>query len=90
MKEIECTITGRVQMVMYRAYVERKAKKFGLVGTVKNSEDGSVEVVAQGDETMLKNLIGTLKHGSLFSKVEHVAVTWKEPILSFKDFSIVY
>ena len=56
-KEIEVIIRGRVQMVMFRDFTKRKAGSLGLTGTVKNLKDGSVCVVAQGDEDKLNKFI---------------------------------
>ena len=53
MKRIECHIEGRVQMVMYRDFAMRKAKLLGLSGTVKNNDDGTVTLVAEGEEEQL-------------------------------------
>lgn len=90
MKEIECRITGRVQLVMFRDFVKRKARSLGLVGEVKNLSDGSVYTIAQGEEKKLLAVIEHLKRGSFLSHVENVAVVWKEPIRLYQSFDIVY
>ena len=54
-------IEGRVQMVMFRDFAQRKARSFDLVGWVKNLPDGSVEVVAQGEPDTLKQYIEALQ-----------------------------
>ena len=50
------TIRGRVQGVMFRDFIQRKAQSLSLVGTVQNRPDASVEVVAVGEEENLKKL----------------------------------
>ena len=87
-KEIFCTIRGRVQLVMYRDFACRKARRFGLVGYVKNHSDGSVEVLAQGSEELLKKYIEQLEKGSPLSRVKEVEVQWREPSMKFSNFSI--
>ncbi len=77
-------------MVMFRDFVRRKAMKLGLSGTVKNSEDGSVKVVAEGGEVELKKLIERLHKGPAFARVESVGVAWKDSEEAFKDFSIIF
>jgi len=90
-KEIECSIIGRVTGVMFRDFVCRQARRFGLIGTVQNQPDRTVRVVAQGDETSLRQLISELNRGSIFSNVEKVEVIWRAPIrASEKKFKIIY
>lgn len=89
-KRLECTVFGRVQMVMFRDFVTRNARARGLVGTVTNNHDGSVSVVAQGDEANLRDLLVRIQKGSLLSRVDRVDVRWGEPLGKFKTFDILY
>lgn len=85
---MEVTITGRVQAVMFRDFTKRKAQKLGLVGFVKNNEDGSVFVVSEGKKEQLEKLLSYLSRGPLLARVENVNVVWKEPEGCFSDFQI--
>ncbi len=87
-KEVFCIIRGRVQMVMFRDFVCRKARRMGIVGFVKNRDDGTVEVLAQGHEGHLRKFIDLLNRGSLLSRVDQVEVQWREPAMNFSNFSI--
>ncbi len=89
-KQIECKITGRVQLVMFRDFAQRKARALKLVGTVQNMPDGSVRVGAQGEESVLQKYIGHLKKGSVLSRVDGVEVVWASPASVFTDFQILY
>jgi acylphosphatase len=89
-KEVECTVTGRVQMVMYRDFAARKARTLGIVGTVQNWKDGSVHVVAQGEEENLAKYIDLLKKGSTFSRVDSVEVNNKENLGKYAIFNIIF
>ncbi len=89
MKEIYCIISGVVQIVMYRSFARDKAHKLGLKGTVRNLPDGTVEVIAQGEEEKLKKFIDELHKGTIFSRVDEVKVTWREPSAKFSDFDII-
>jgi len=89
-KEIHCRITGKVQMVIYRDFVQRKARALGISGTVENKEDRSVEVIAQGEEENLKKLIEHLHKGSFLARVAQVEVEWREPDESLEGFTILY
>ena len=89
-KEFRGTVTGRVQMVMYRDFAQRKARGLHIVGTVKNLPDKTVEVFAQGEEKDLERYIEKLKRGSILSRVDDVALEWREPSSPFEGFKIVY
>lgn len=56
-------ISGRVQGVGYRFFVERWANQLGLPGYVKNLWDGNVEVYAIGDEVTLEEFRRHLSEG---------------------------
>ncbi len=75
-------------MVMYRDFAQRKARGLRLAGTVQNLKDGSVAVVAEGEEEALKKFVTLLHKGSLFAKVEEAETKWIEASGGFKDFVI--
>lgn len=89
-KEIECLVRGRVIGVMFRDFVRRQARRLGLTGTVQNLSDGSVRVIARGDESSLRQLVSYLERGSLWSKVEKVEVNWRQPTGEIDSFRITY
>lgn len=70
-------VTGRVQGVGYRWWTRREAESLGLRGTVRNCEDGSVEVVASGAAGALDHLRRILEQGPPGARV--AAVT-EEPV----------
>ena len=90
MHEFRAIISGRVQMVMFRDFTCRKARKVGVAGFVRNLPDGAVEVVAQGTKENLEKLITYLHKGSVFSKVENVAIEWRTPQKTFDSFDLIY
>lgn len=90
MVELSATVLGKVQGVMYRAYVQDAAVKFNLVGYVRNEPDGSVLVVAQGLPDTLKEFVEYLYEGSLLSKVESVSIDWRTPRITYREFSVLH
>ncbi|MEA2025292.1 MAG: acylphosphatase [Chloroflexota bacterium] len=68
------TVRGFVQGVGFRWFVERQAASLGLDGWVSNQSDGSVEVVAEGSEDVLGQLVLMLWEGPAGSAVSDVAV----------------
>ena len=89
MKCIHLIISGRVQGVFFRDNTRRKATELGLKGYAKNLLDGNVEVVAQGDEEKLNELIEFIKRGPGIAKVENIKIKHKEPE-NFKNFEIIH
>ena len=89
-KCLHARVTGRVQMVMFRDFTRRAARRLGLVGEVKNLPDGSVEVCAEGEEQKLNELLLHLKKGPLLARVDDINVEWMEPNGQWKSFDIIY
>lgn len=68
------TVRGYVQGVGFRWYVEREAARLGLDGWVANRSDGSVEVVVEGPEELLGQLLLQLWEGPAGAAVRDVEV----------------
>ncbi len=88
MTEIYCIVSGKVQNVRYRDYVQVSAGELGITGWVKNLPDGTVAVCAQGLPDELKDFVEYLHEGSLQAKVEGVSVEWRTTKRRDDDFSI--
>jgi acylphosphatase len=67
-------VSGRVQGVGFRWFVEREAKLLALRGWVRNRHDGSVEVLACGTEEQLGRLYTKLRTGPPAARVDKVDV----------------
>ena len=89
LKQVQLAVRGRVQGVFFRASSQREARRLGLTGWVKNRADGSVEVVAEGEEEELKELIAWAHRGPSAGRVERVDVRWRGFSGEFSDFRIV-
>ena len=89
LKQVQLTVRGRVQGVFFRASAQREARRMGLTGWVKNRSDGSVEMLAEGEEDGLKDLIAWANRGPSASRVERVDVRWRSFTGEFPDFRIV-
>ena len=73
MLQYKLKITGVVQGVGFRYFVRQEAARLGLAGAVWNCP-GSVEVVVQGEEALLEQLVEQCKLGPTYSKVATVDV----------------
>ncbi len=88
--EIHCLVTGKVQGVGYRAFVEDVARERGVTGWVRNDlGKGFVEIVYQGYPEVLKLCIEDLHRGSVLSRVEGVAIDWRTPKDQLDEFKIL-
>lgn len=65
-------VSGKVQGVWFRASTREQALRMNLRGFARNLDDGSVEVVAQGDENSLALLEAWLWQGPQLAEVSHV------------------
>jgi len=87
--EVEITLTGKVQGVGMRDYLKNRAEELGVRGFVRNAEDGSVEVIAQGEREALEEFLRRAKRGSVFSRVEEAEATWYDTVQDpLEDFTI--
>jgi acylphosphatase len=68
-------ITGRVQGVGFRFYMERKARELGVSGWVRNRADGSVEAVVQGPAPAVGAMIAWTRRGPPSAVVADVRIS---------------
>lgn len=81
-------VTGLVQGVGFRYFVYARATRLGIRGFVKNNPDGSVEIVAEEDRSLIEELLREVKVGPRSAQVTDVKIRWKEPAHHFKEFTI--
>ncbi|MBU2545427.1 acylphosphatase [Patescibacteria group bacterium] len=83
-------ISGRVQMVLFRASTQQKAKKFKVKGFVKNLPDKRVEAIIEGEQENVDKLIEWCRRGPILAKVKGVEVIQEEYTGEFNKFDILY
>ncbi len=89
-KHLSCIICGDVQGVSFRDFTRSTARDLHLVGTVRNCADGTVEVVAEGEEEALREFLHALKEKHPFARVERIDVAWDTAAGAFSDFRILH
>src|SRR3954469_10400672 len=89
LKQLQLVIRGRVQGVYFRASAQREARRLGLVGLVRNRPDGSVEIVAEGEESSIRELHGWAQKGPSVARVDRVDTRWRSYSGEYSDFRIV-
>ena len=81
---------GRVQGVFFRANTQECALSLGLVGWVRNTRDGRVEALFEGDEEAVRKAIDWCENEQPYAHVRSKTVDFSEPTGEFRDFAIVY
>ncbi|MEX0900382.1 MAG: acylphosphatase [Gammaproteobacteria bacterium] len=87
MRTVRCIVTGRVQGVWFRGSTQKEAQRFGVTGWALNRDDGSVEVVAHGDDAAVNALVAWLHKGPRLARVDAVQVEpaeTKSPLTTFE------
>ncbi|MDO4912411.1 MAG: acylphosphatase [Lactobacillus sp.] len=91
MQTMKYRVSGLVQGVGFRYSTQVFAQKIGLKGSVKNENDGTVTIIAQGDAATLSKFIHQLpSHLSPFAKIEHVNVESLDNYPQLADFRVLY
>jgi acylphosphatase len=83
-------IRGRVQGVGFRYFAVRAARHAGVVGTVRNLPDGSVEAIAEGAPEALADFREQVGRGPSYSHVASVDETELAPTGRYHAFDVVY
>lgn len=83
-------ISGFVQGVGFRYFIESLANELSLSGWVRNAPDGNVEAVFEGREENIEKAIVACKEGPPFAKVEDVIVKKSKARGDLKGFTIKY
>jgi acylphosphatase len=72
-------IHGRVQGVFFRDTFRRIAERNGVSGWARNTREGTVEAVLEGDEEAVDRAIDWARRGPEGAAVEQVEVSEEEP-----------
>ena len=81
--------SGHVQGVGFRYTVKSIAPGFEVTGTVRNRDDGSVELIAEGERSELEEFQKGIQESGLGMLIKKEVVQWGEAHGEFKGFEIV-
>jgi acylphosphatase len=76
LERLHAIVHGDVQGVGFRYFVQRRARQLGLRGWVRNNDDGSVELVAEGERGELEELKRAAEQGPRMARVDRVDARW--------------
>lgn len=85
---LHAVVKGRVQGVGFRDFAYRYAVQLGLVGYVRNTLDGAVEVEAEGTRPALQTYLARLHEGPRAAWVARVDADWAEADGRFRSFTV--
>ena len=89
-QRIRMQVRGRVQGVCFRMETRLEAERLGLTGWVRNCRDGSVELLAEGDETDISNFAKWCHRGPAMAMVRDVDESIGPATGEFDSFEISY
>lgn len=84
--ELHAIVRGEVQGVGFRATARHFATSLGVMGTVRNCTDGSVEIFAQGQKETLEVLLNNLRR---HFEIQSIEVSYSNPIRAYSGFFII-
>lgn len=90
MWQLHALIKGRVQGVGFRYTVQRYAEQMGLMGTVRNLHDGSVELYAQGSREHLEDFLLKLKEQPGMGRIDTIQTTYSNSEKEYDSFRIIH
>ncbi|MCC4768737.1 hypothetical protein FXV91_00560 [Methanosarcina sp. DH2] len=88
-KRAEIKVYGRVQKAGFRDFIDEIAFNLNLNGYVKNLDDGTVQVVCEGDEDTISELIKKINITQYPIRVENIEVTYKKPTGEYTEFELI-
>ena len=87
-KKFKALFSGMVQGVGFRFTAERIARRFEVMGYVRNLPNGKVELVAEGGEPVLKDFLKAVCESPVAAYIRDIETQWSEPEGKFTRFSI--
>ena len=79
MKRAHVVVRGSVQGVFFRAETRSRARSLGVDGWVRNTGEGAVEAVFEGDDDRVDSMVEWARRGPSGARVSEVDVTWGDP-----------
>lgn len=83
-------VSGRVQGVFFRSYIQQLAWRHNVKGWVRNLRDGRVEAVVEAEKGDVNAVIEGCRRGPSHAAVRDVKVEWQDYNGEFQSFEIRY
>ncbi|HQE93548.1 MAG TPA: acylphosphatase [Anaerolineae bacterium] len=85
---VHIVVHGEVQGVGFRSFVQARALALNIGGWVRNCEEGTVEIWAEGPHDTLQRLIQEVQRGPRHGLVSHLDIEWVPPQNTLGGFHI--
>ncbi len=85
---VHIVVQGYVQGVGFRYFVLRSATSLGVTGWIRNRYSGEVELEAEGERSLIEELIKEIKVGPRSAQVKDLNIEWQDFKNRFKGFEI--
>ncbi len=89
MKTISATIHGTIHGVGFKYFVQRCAREYGVNGYIKNEDDGTMTVLASGNDSKVETFLNQIEKGNGFSNVDFIVISILENS-TLKEFKVIY
>ena len=92
-ERIECRISAEKSNYDYLRWIKRSADKFEVTGIVFNNDDGSIGVIAEGEDTVLTKFSKKIMDGhpifNMITIVDNFSMKWHKATGEYKDFQVI-
>jgi acylphosphatase len=88
-KCVEIVLSGRVQKAGFRDFIDEIAFNLNLNGYVKNLDDGTVQIICEGEDENIKELLKKVNITQYPIRVENIDVVYKRSTGEYKTFEII-
>lgn len=88
LKTLHVIVEGTVQGVGFRYYIQSLAHSLGIRGFVKNLLSGTVEIEAEGEQEVLKEMLRKIRSGEMSGYISAMDIVWLPFKNKYDDFSI--
>jgi len=88
-KCVEIVLSGRVQKAGFRDFIDEIAFNLNLNGYVKNFDDGTMQIICEGEDENIKELLKKVNITQYPIRVENIDVVYKKSTGEYRTFEII-
>lgn len=83
-------LTGNFAGTFFKSTAKGRAKLLNIQGWIKNTSEGEIEAVLEGQKEQVEVLIRFLENAPNGAQIYDMQVDWKEPLGEFRSFEILH